>query len=309
MSYNNDNLKIKVKKSVKNNKIIKRTKKTKKNLGICAPNSINNTGSCFTRKGLEKIARAWNKENKDKIKLNKDISNEELWELIGEKMEKLNCNNELCWRDNKIVKNTYSKYDKDLNVFKPIAPNKWKKNPREWLNTLNINDVLKQYEDKYKDFKYFGAVPIDFDKKIGFSSCVVNEICNLNIKKLYNQGYKKIGFVFNTDPHDKPGQHWIAMYCDLNIPEVNYWDSYGIKPKKEINDLAKRIINQGGKLGLNVKYNINKNKHQYKNTECGVYSINFIVSQLEGNTFKNTVDNIINDDKMWEKRKNFFIHI
>jgi hypothetical protein len=221
---------LKNKKDTKKNKKVK--KRTKKNTNMCSPGNINKNGSCFSRKGLEKIARAWNKENNDKIKINKEISNDNLWELINEKMEKINCDNELCWRNNNIVKKNFSTTDKDIDVFKPIAPNKWKENPREWLNTLNINNVLKQYENKHKDFKYFGAVPIDFDKKIGFSSCIVNEICNLNIKKLYNQGFKKIGFVFNTDPHDKPGQHWIAMYCDLNKPEVNYWDSFGIKPKK-----------------------------------------------------------------------------
>ena len=133
-------------------------------------------------------------------------------------------------------------------------------------------------------------------------------ICNINVKRLYNQGYRKLGFVFNTDPHDKPGQHWIAMYCNLNKGEVNYWDSYGIKPSNEVKRLARRIIDQAKKIGLNVKFNINKNKHQYKNSECGVYSINFIVSQLEGNSFEDTVNNIIDDDNMWKKRRKYFVY-
>lgn len=293
----------------KRNKTTSRKKKTKKNKNICAPKSSNNkTGSCFKRTGLEKIARAWNKENKDKIKFTKSTDDNTLWELISEKMEQQNCENELCWRKNTIIQKNYSSNDTDLNVFRPTAPKKWNENPREWLDTLNINDVLKQYEEKHTDFKYFGAVPIDFDKKLGFGTCVINTICNINIVKLYNQGYRKLGFVFNTDPHDRPGQHWIAMYCDLNNKEVNYWDSYGIKPSDEVNRLAQRIIDQGKKLGINMKFKVNKYKHQYKNSECGVYSINFIVSQLEGNSFEDTVNNIIDDDRMWKKRRKYFVY-
>jgi hypothetical protein len=300
---------IKITKTTKKTNSLKRKRKTKKNRNICSPKSSNNTsGSCFTRKGLEKIARAWNKENYDKINFSKSTDEDTLWQMISEKMEQQNCDNELCWRNNNIIQKNYSKHDSDLDVFRPSAPKKWANNPREWLDTLNINDVLKQYEEKYPDFKYFGAVPIDFDKRLGFGTCVINEICNINVKKLYNQGYKKLGFVFNTDPHDKPGQHWIAMYSNLDKNEVNYWDSYGIKPSKEVKRLAERIISQGRQLGLKIKFNVNKYKHQFKNSECGVYSINFIVSQLDGNSFEDTVNNIIYDDKMWEKRRKYFVY-
>jgi hypothetical protein len=38
-----------------------------------------------------------------------------------------------------------------------------------------------------------------------------------------------VAMVCNTDPHDKPGQHWIAMYIsDDGIGE--YFDSYGQPP-------------------------------------------------------------------------------
>ena len=35
---------------------------------------------------------------------------------------------------------------------------------------------------------------------------------------------------------------------------------------------------------LNVEYN--RNRHQFKNSECGVYSINFILRLLEGESFE-----------------------
>ena len=38
--------------------------------------------------------------------------------------------------------------------------------------------------------------------------------------------YEK-AIVVNTDPHDKPGTHWVCMY--VAPPIVEYFDSYGLK--------------------------------------------------------------------------------
>ena len=35
--------------------------------------------------------------------------------------------------------------------------------------------------------------------------------------------------VCNTDPHDKPGTHWIAIYVDKN-GRGEYFDSFGMEP-------------------------------------------------------------------------------
>ena len=39
--------------------------------------------------------------------------------------------------------------------------------------------------------------------------------------------YEK-AMVINTDPHDKPGAHWVCVYSVP--PVVEYFDSYGMKP-------------------------------------------------------------------------------
>ena len=47
-------------------------------------------------------------------------------------------------------------------------------------------------------------------------------------------------------------------------------------------------------------------RHQYKNSECGVYSMNFIISFLEGKTFLDIIQNIINDENMNKKRDVYY---
>ena len=37
------------------------------------------------------------------------------------------------------------------------------------------------------------------------------------------------GIIANTDPADKPGEHWVAFYIDIN-GKAEYFDSYGQRP-------------------------------------------------------------------------------
>jgi hypothetical protein len=47
-------------------------------------------------------------------------------------------------------------------------------------------------------------------------------------------------------------------------------------------------------------------RHQKKDTECGVYAVNFIVERLNGKSFEDIVNNIISDDEMNKKRETTF---
>ncbi len=299
-------------KEISKSKNNKNTTKTKKTPSYCAPditNTKNIAGSCFNRDALIKIVNAWNNEHSNNvITFNKRTSNKQLWNKINEKMKKRKCNKEWCWVQQDFIKSKYNiKDDKRFDVFRPLMPSKWNENPREWLNTLDIQDVMEQYEDKYKDFKFIGPVPIDFDEKLSFGQCVVNELCNINAPKLYKNGIRKIGIIFNLDKHNQSGSHWIAMMCDMDKSEISYWDSYGMTPPKEVSVLMKRLKEQSKSINKKMKININKVRHQYKNTECGVYCINFLVNLLEGKTFKQVTNKIISDDKMFSKRNKYFI--
>lgn len=290
-------------------KISKKKSNNSKKLKLCSPHTeSNNYGSCYTRSGLEKIAKAWNINNNDKIKFSARTTDKQLTNLINKKMKKQGCSNDYCWREIPFIKQHYGN-DSDLNVFKPRKPQSWNDNPRTWLNTNDINRVLRQYEQKYPEFKYYGAVPIDFDAKLDFGTCVVNELCTINIASLYKKNKTKIGIVFNIDPHYKPGQHWISMFCDLDRNEISFWDSFAEEPPKEIKNLINKLKEQGKTINKDLKVNINQKRHQYKNTECGIYSMHFIIKLLEGKSFKTVTNNIIRDDKMWKNRSKYYIDL
>lgn len=269
----------------------------------CSPkykNKYNHT--CFNYDSLVKIAESWNKSNKDKIRIIKNPN--KLWENINDKLHKY-CDNrdETCWLNQNFIG---IKLREELETsFKPKMPESWNKYPQEWLSTIDIEQVMKQYEEKYHDFKFIGPVPIDFDSKIAFGMCIVNELCKLNIETLKNNGIYKIGIIFNTDPHYKSGEHWVALYVDLN-KGIYYFDSYGMKPPGEIVKLMERLEKQSKKSSHPIESYYNDIRHQYKGSECGMYSMNFIIEFLEGKSFDEIIQNIIDDDMMNQKRFEFY---
>jgi hypothetical protein len=54
----------------------------------------------------------------------------------------------------------------------------------------------------------------------------------------------------------------------------------------------------------NIDYN--NIRHQFKHSECGVYSINFILRLLKGETFDHICKNITSDDEINECRPVYF---
>ena len=186
-------------------------------------------------------------------------------------------------------------------------PEKWENNMNEWLSTLDIENVMKQYKHKYKNFHFIGPVPIDFDTELDPGYCVVNELCKIRLNHLLKNGYTKLGIIFNLDKHNEKGSHWVSLFADFDINNIYYFDSYGITPPNEITNLMNKLKEQGKKIKRNIKLHKNNIRHQFKGSECGIYSIHFIIKLLESNKYEDIVKNIINDDEMQENRNNYYI--
>ena len=77
-------------------------------------------------------------------------------------------------------------------------------------------------------------------------------------------------------------------------------------------DILKDVINNihsGGKVangndGIDIK--INKTPHQKGNSECGVYSLNFIIRMLDGESFNDISKNRIDDSQINKFREVYF---
>ena len=284
----------------------------------CSPDNKDTKYSCLTLKMLKQIAKALNKHNKNEGVGSKRIkltgSKAELHKNISEEIKKISdCSNEKCWIKINIIKDELgSEYEDFLESFRPTMPEKWKKERNAWLSTSDIDKVMEQYEDAYPNFKYMGANPIDFDLKLG-NSCVSGDICNIDVEDIKKQKKKSLGMVFNTDPHNKSGQHWFSVFVDLDgmnipgVPCIYHFDSLAMKPTKEIYDLVDKITNQCREIDKDIEFLFNTEKHQNGNTECGIYCLHFLVNMLKGVNFEEYITNKRNDKEIEQFRDIFYI--
>ena len=223
------------------------------------------------------------------------------------------CNGkEVCWLEQPSVKQSQNLYTKLKKNFKPKKPESWKRNKREWLNTYDILYVMKQYAEAHTHFEFLGVFPVDFQAKTGGDQCIVQSMCNFTVKGLLDSGKTAFGIVWNLDKHNQPGSHWVACYASLDPKDskfgICYFDSVGKEPPQEIFNFMKNIKDQC-KLIFKEKMSkfvtkFNCTQKQFKNTECGVFSMVFIKFCLENQhkSFRQVKRMIGRDDEIHQFR-------
>ena len=189
-----------------------------------------------------------------------------------------------------------------------------------------VHIISRLWKIKTKDFgSHFN------EKTIIFKNKKVHALINL----FHYKGNSKIdqfGMVINLDPHDKPGSHWVSLYVNFDKNQIYFFDSVGKKPRKKIKKFVNKITKYMYQKKYNKSLNINKVlndleskknsntikelnnfdirhnriQHQFENSECGVYSINFIVRLVGGETFDMVTNNILDDEFMNNCRNTYF---
>ena len=259
---------------------------------ICAPNKTYSY-TCFGMKGLQNIAKKLNKDERfssyKNINIKKYNKNSKK-KFVNEIQKKLSCSKKL---DFCILEKQNEFYEEIKTTMKPKGPG-----GKEWLSTIDIASVMKQYMKKYKDFIFFGPVPMDFLQ-------IYDELANINIKSL-SKNKKKIGIVFNTDTSDGSGEHWISLFLDMKDRTICFFDSVGTKPPKPVRYLINNMIKQSKSIGIPLKLVINTKQHQFENSECGIYSLFHIISRLNGKSCSYIYNKVIKDEAMSKYRKKFF---
>jgi hypothetical protein len=274
----------------------------------CAPHLTFDNGSCIPLNILIKLANAYNTHcqetnNNDFIKTHDGLEllhpNEYKLYLLFELGKRFK-GDQHSWIKHSCIQflNDNERDELEHNTFRPDGP----QGKFEWLSTFDINYTLSQYKTKYHDFQFLGAVPIDF-----------NDLDRLPFKKLdfndlYVNGKKRIGVVFNLDESWKSGSHWVSLFSDLETGKIYFSDSYGIPPAKRIIAFIRRIEeylkNVRNISEPDIRYN--KTQHQRGNSECGVYSINFILRLLKGKTFDHITRKRVTDEKVNKCRMIYF---
>lgn len=218
------------------------------------------------------------------------------------------CKTERCWLE-KSSMDANTKKSLLRRYFRPTMPTSWHKDPDQWLDSNNIAEVIRQYEEIHPEFKFFGTNPIDFAAPDPYTQgaaeqgkCLEEAICKMKLKELEAQGKTKLGFVYNLDPSNKGGSHWISSFTDIPAHRTYYFDSYGMKPPPEIARFMRSLTLQDPAMKLEY----NARRFQFGGSECGMYSIYFLICMLEGDKFRKFCRRAPRDSVMLELRKVLF---
>lgn len=273
---------------------------------LCAPTRNQaNSKTCFTLEELRAMAIAWNNlRPNDTISLPQ--TKDQLWQALYSRLKPV-CNKsskaDACWLDQDDVMKELRKLDKRLydSITKSALKPKGTKGKHDWLSTVDIENVMRQYEELYGtvadgrskgQFKFLGCLPSDHFK-LHPKAFPSNEM----------KSYPLSAIIFNLDASHQSGSHWVSVFIshdDDNSTIVEYFDSTGDPPNRNIKDFLSHPFFQ------NAIYIQNSVKHQRGNNECGLYSMYFILQRLKGRTMDDINKKRITDKQMNDYRKKLF---
>jgi Ulp1 family protease len=87
---------------------------------------------------------------------------------------------------------------------------------------------------------------------------------------------------------------------------IVYFDSNGNVPPKEVKELIKTIQDQGKHIGIDFNVFENTVEHQRTDSECGMYSLYFIIQMLKDKDVEYFLNNRIDDGQVFKMRSEYF---
>uniref|UniRef100_A0A6C0BQU9 Ubiquitin-like protease family profile domain-containing protein n=1 Tax=viral metagenome TaxID=1070528 RepID=A0A6C0BQU9_9ZZZZ len=277
---------------------------------FCSPENeslYKKNATCFSKDELLIFAKRYNDAKplkKSPLKVKKHI-------LLKDLQQRLTVH-ESKWPDLDFMKVISKDTRKQLKeAFRPQKPDTWYINDKEWLNTCDLLNVMHQYEKHYKSFKFLGVHPIDFAYKSNGNSCISPELCNFNVERFIKAKYNQVGVIFNLDKHYEPGSHWVLLYIGLKPHMKNFGcyfiDTNSTETPQEIATFMHSTKGQIQKYydkKIASKFEIleNKKRFQFKNTECGMFCLYFLIEFLNKRSFESIIQQDIHDDVVHKYR-------
>ena len=105
-------------------------------------------------------------------------------------------------------------------------------------------------------------------------------------------------YIVNTDPHDEPGRHWIAIWTEGNVSEI--MDSYGLS--LEVYGTTDPIVEW---LNRHSKYQLHNRQSLQSlfSQSCGDYALMYLIDRAEGRSMQQFLNRFKKDDYVNNDRK------
>lgn len=157
------------------------------------------------------------------------------------------------------------------------------------LNNLQIDQLMKRYD--------------------GYLGTIANDEIPTVLNKIKPKS--RVSCIINTDNHNKPGRHWVAVFADARpngSQSIEYFDSFAEDPSKQVDDGIRDIAE---KLDSDqyLKYKINHIVVQDDDTSnCGWFCVKFLMDRYRGIPFRECTgyDDHVKGEKGIEAFKNKF---
>ena len=239
---------------------------------------------------------------------NSEIENANPSQIVDVVKSVTKCDSEICVLKNPEFSQFIGPVQADEVIherFKPAGP----ATNTDWLNNDNIDYVLEQWAKKYPNFVHVPFQMIDFD-------VIKSELTRIDLVTLYESGMRKMGCVINTDKSTRSGIHWFCIFVDLSNDQkwtLEYFDSAGEYPKssvhKWLNEQRAKLATKHPSKDIQVVDVTRSNQLQKSTTECGVFSLWYILSRLNEVPYSYfSQPNASDDNMMYQFRKFLFRH-
>ncbi len=182
------------------------------------------------------------------------------------------------------------------------------------LSNVNIDTTLEQWAEKFRDFYPYNFNMKNYTKyhyENGRVEDGPDTLATVNVGELYRKGVRTAACVINTDVYQGNGEHWMCLFVDMREPgkaTVEFFNSAGGCPQVAWQNWlvkTKEELEAAGIADVQI-CGCSKIIHQSSMSECGVYSLYYIWSRLNGVTWRELSSVKIPDKLMFEFRQHLF---
>lgn len=255
-------------------------------------------GTCMS----EKMAKIVAQEFVPEVSL--DESPKKIVEIAK---RKLNCDSEKCI----LKKTTHPQSRAELETrFKVEGPN-----DNKLLSNVNIDSVMKQWMSNFSGFFAYNFNMLDYaDHSLDNLGRVLDKpdtLATIDFRDLYSKQFRIAACVINSDVYRGPGKHWMVLMADARSKDewsIEFFNCSGNPPAPEWVNWMQKTKMQMESIRDHPRITLAKSnvRHQYSNTECGVYSLFYIWARLCGVKKEILLNTPIPDRLMFMFRQHLF---
>jgi hypothetical protein len=217
--------------------------------------------------------------------------------------------------------------DEIIRMFKPAGP----REGTALLSNFNLDDVVQRWAREFPHYFNCPFSMMDFEKEANsfgqiylplvFRGKVPQQIFSPEHPRkpeVVRRECTTFGCILNTDVSTGKGKHWVCVFVDMRGGAeepwtIEYFNSAGNPPPRPITrwmgKVAQHLRDEFGSIEQPQQVDVvvvSDICHQKSMTECGVYTLYYTRSRLEGVPWANFTEWIVQDAPMTEFRTHLF---